>query len=127
MLGIWCWDRGAEAVAGAGPRKGKVVRAVVEDGGVMAAVSEESNQDTPRNGQEDVMDMMIPVNEHGSRDETRSKEGKHDRKPFPKASMVIRESLELRVQVESQKRPDEERLGSVATGERLHCRQQIGV
>ena len=85
-----------------------MIRAVVEDRGVMAAVSEESNQDAPRNGQEDIVNMMIPVNGQGSSNETRSKERQHHSKPFPKARMVIRESLQLRVQVKSQECPHEE-------------------
>ena len=50
MMGLRRWDCGAETLAGARPGKWKVIHAVVEDGGVMAAVSEESNQDAPRNG-----------------------------------------------------------------------------
>ena len=38
-----------------------MVLAVVEDGGVMAAVSEEGNQDAPRSGQEDIVRVMVPV------------------------------------------------------------------
>ena len=76
-----------------------MVRAVVEDGGVMAAVSKERDGDAPGNGEEDVVDVMVPVDDQRSCDETRSKEGKHHREPFPKAGVVIRESFQLRVQV----------------------------
>lgn len=86
-----------------------MVRAIVEDGGVMASVSEESNQDAPRNGEEDVMDMMVPVNDQSSSNETRTEKGKHHNKPLPKASVVIRESLQLCVQVKGQKCPHKER------------------
>lgn len=87
----------------------------------MAAVSEESNQDAPRNGQEDIVNMMVSVNDQSSSNETRSKEGKYHSKPLPKAGMVIRESLQLRVQIKSQKCPHKERFRSVTTRKRLHC------
>ena len=67
----------------------------------MAAVSEERDRDAPRNGEEDIVHVMVPVNDQTPCNETRSKEGKHHGEPFPKAGMVIRESLQLRVQVKS--------------------------
>ena len=72
---LWCWDCGAETLAGAGPGKRKVVRAIVEDGGVVTAVSEEGNQDAPRSGQEDVVDVMIPVNHQSSSNVACSEKG----------------------------------------------------
>lgn len=42
---------------------------IVKDGGVMAAVGEQGNHNAPRNGQEDIVDMMIPVNDQASGDE----------------------------------------------------------
>ena len=74
----------------------------------MAAVSEEGNDDAPRNGQEDIVGMMVPVNEQAAGDEARSKEGQHHDKPFPEARVVVRESLQLRVQVKRQKCAHEE-------------------
>lgn len=47
-----------------------MIGAVVEDGGVMAAVSEEGDQDAPGNGEENVMHVMVPVDHQGSCNET---------------------------------------------------------
>ena len=93
-----------------------MVGVVVEKGCVMAAVSEEGDQDAPRNGEEDVVDVMVPIDHQGSCNETCSEEGENDRKPFPEAGVVIRESFQLRVQVKSQEHAHEERLRSVTTG-----------
>ena len=73
MPSLWSRDSGAETSAGAGPGKRKMIRAVVEDGGVMAAVSEERNGDAPRDGEEDVVHVMVPVDDQTSCNETRSK------------------------------------------------------
>ena len=72
------------------------------------------------------MNVMVPVNEQSSGNQTCSEQGKHNGKPLPKAGVVIRKSLELRVQVESQECPHKERLGSVAAGKGLH-RQELRV
>lgn len=76
-----------------------MISAVVEDGGVMAAVSEERDRDAPRDGEEDIVDVVVPVYDQTPCNETRSEEGKHHREPFPKAGVVVREGLQLRVQV----------------------------
>lgn len=47
-----------------------MVCAIVEEGGVMAAVSEEGDEDAPGNREEDIVDVMVPVDEQGSRNET---------------------------------------------------------
>ena len=75
----------------------------------MAAVGEEGNDNAPRNGQEDIVDMMVPVDDQASGNEARSKEGQHHSKPFPKGRVVVRESLQLRVQIKRQKCAHEER------------------
>ena len=74
----------------------------------MAAVGEEGNHDAPRNGHEDVVDVMVPVDDQASGDEARCKEGQHHGKPFPKARVVVRESLQLGVQIKRQKCAHEE-------------------
>ena len=47
-----------------------MVRTIVEDGGVMAAVSEKGDQDAPGNRQEDIVHVMVPVNEQSASNET---------------------------------------------------------
>ena len=69
----------------------------------MAAVGEEGNQNAPRDGQENIVDMMVPVDEQATGHKARCKEGQHHGKPFPKACVVVRESLQLRVQIKRQK------------------------
>ena len=74
----------------------------------MAAVGEQGNHDAPRHGQEDIVGMMVPIDDQASGDEARSKEGQHHGKPFPEACVIVRESLQLCVQIKRQKCAHEE-------------------
>ena len=47
-----------------------MICAVIKDGGVMAAVSEKGDQDAPGDREEDIVDVMVPVNEQSASNET---------------------------------------------------------
>ena len=82
-----------ETAATARPRKREVIGAVVEEGSVVAAVSEKGNQDAQGDREQNVVDVVVAVHEKGPRDETGPEERRHDGQPLPEAGVVVGESL----------------------------------
>ena len=101
-----------------------MIGAIVEEGSVVAAVSEKGNQNAEGDRKQDIVDVVIAVHEKGSGNETGPDEGLHDGQPLPEAGMVVGESLQFRVEVKSQECADEEGFRRVAAGKRLHREEQ---
>ena len=82
-----------QTAAIARPWQREVIGAVVEEGSIVAAVSEAADESAQGDREQDVVDVVVAVHEQGSRDETGAEERHHDGQPLPEAGVVVGEGL----------------------------------